>query len=89
MSGVQPPTIRTNLGGAGDTPPPNLCEAKYSKLYLNERYDTYLLGALRPLIHGVEHGGQCELPPLTERARTLAHLFDFENVINVKEWYYG
>ena len=23
MSGVQPPTIRMNLGGAGDTPPPN------------------------------------------------------------------
>ena len=56
MSGVQPPTIRTNLGGAGDTPPPNLCEAKYSELYLDERYDGALLGALRPLIHGVTHG---------------------------------
>ena len=48
---------------------------------------SFFLGALRPLIHGVEHGGQCELPPLTERARTLAHPFDFENVISnqVKE----
>lgn len=42
---------------------------------------SFFLGALRPLIHGVEHGCLYELPPLTERARTLVHLFDFENVI--------
>ena len=69
------------MGVRGILPRRALCEAKYSELYLDERYDTYLLGALRPLIHGNEHGGQYELPPLTERARTLAHLFDFENVI--------
>ena len=28
MSGVQPPTIRMNLGGAGDTPPPNTLRSK-------------------------------------------------------------
>ena len=81
MSGVQPPTTRTTLGVRGMLPRRTLCEAKYSELYLDERYDGALLGALRPLIHGVAHGCQYELPPLTERAR------NFENVISnqVKE----